>query len=76
MKEYKLPEVLQDLITENNISQRKLADKIDVTQSAVHRWLQFKATPDIFHLMEIANYFDVSIDYLIFGEETSYQQVK
>lgn len=68
-KEYKLPEVLKDLMTERKLCQRKLADDINVTQSAVHRWLFFEATPDVFHIIELANYFGISVDYLLFGEQ-------
>ena len=68
-KEYKLPEVLKELIERDNINQSILSRELKVTQSAIYRWLYFERTPDMFHLMQLAEYFNVSIDYLVFGDK-------
>lgn len=67
-KEYKLPEVLNGLLTKNNMTQSKLALEMNISPFAVHKWLNFKSMPSVFKLMELSDYFNVSIDFLIYGK--------
>jgi len=68
-REYKLPEVLRSLLKENNLSQQKLADKVQSTQGCVYSWISGRTLPSVYSLMALSNAFDVSIDYLIYGEK-------
>jgi len=52
---------------ENNITQDELAKNLDVSAQAVSKW-ENGGAPDLELLPRIADYFDVSIDYL-FGRE-------
>ena len=56
---------LKQLRVQNNITQKKLADILNVSQNAVYNWENGKCEPSIDMLKKIANYFDVSFDYLI-----------
>ncbi|MBQ7924493.1 MAG: helix-turn-helix transcriptional regulator [Clostridia bacterium] len=47
-----------------NLSQRKLAEKIGTSQANLSRWEQGLNEPSIIECWKIANFFDVSIDYL------------
>lgn len=68
-KEYKLPETLYYLLEKNKMSQNKLADELCQTQNSVWKWLKGKSNPDIYSLMNLANVFNVSLDYLVYGFE-------
>ena len=54
---------------DRNITQEDLAKKLGVSAQAVSKWGNGGA-PDVEMLPEIADYFDVSIDYLLTGEDT------
>ena len=50
------------------LSQSELARKIGISQSAICNWLNGKKEPSIESLWKLADYFDVTVDYLI-GKE-------
>lgn len=56
---------LKSLRNEKGISQQQLADIVGVTQQSINKYENHKIEPDIFTLIAIADYFDVSIDYLV-----------
>ncbi len=60
---------LRQLMKENQINQMKLSKDIGVTQSAVSNWLNGNKEPSINSLWLLADYFDVSVDYLIGRKE-------
>ena len=63
-----LAERLSYLMKIEKLSQSELARKIDISQSAVCNWLNGKKEPSIESLWRLADYFDVTVDYLI-GKE-------
>lgn len=56
---------LKMLRQQHNISQKNMADILYVSQQAVAKWETDKATPNPEMLNRIADYFDVSVDYLL-----------
>lgn len=56
---------LKGLREENGISQRELADIIGISKGAVYYYESDGRAPDIVTLEKIADYFDVSTDYLL-----------
>lgn len=56
---------LKDLIEEKGITQKDLADEINTTKSTISRYLNNKREPKMYLLEKIANYFGVSVDYLL-----------
>lgn len=68
-REYKFPAVLKKLLEDNNMTQRQLADKIVSAQNTVWKWLNKDSLPNVLMLMEVSRVFNVSIDYLIYGED-------
>lgn len=56
---------LKELRKKRNISQIKLALDLDMTQNTVSRYETGKREADYQTLIKIADYFDVSIDYLL-----------
>lgn len=58
-------ERLKELRTEFSISQQQLADVIGVSQQSINKYENHNVEPDIETLKAMANYFNVSIDYLV-----------
>ena len=67
--EIKIIERLRYLMNAEKISQYALAKKINVSQSTICNWLKGKKEPSIESLWKIADYFDVTVDYLIGREK-------
>ena len=59
---------LAELRREKNLSQEELAEKLHVSRQTISNWERGKTYPDINSLLLMANYFDVSLDYLIKGD--------
>ena len=62
-------DVLLELRTKHGFSQDDLAEKVHVTRQAVSNWETGKTQPDIETLTSMAEYFGVSVEYLIYGKE-------
>ena len=60
---------LQDLLLENNMTQKELAGKLNVNRGSVSNWVTDRRFPDQEMLIKISNEFNVTIDYLIKGKE-------
>ena len=56
---------LRALIEEQGITQKELAGKLYIAPSTLGCYVQNTREPDFATLMVIADYFDVSIDYLL-----------
>ena len=50
---------------ENNLTQSQLAERLAITDRAVSKWESGANVPDISTLMELANFFDISMDELL-----------
>ena len=62
-------EKLKLLRIKNELSQEKLAEKLNVSRQAITKWENQNGMPDIENLKSIARIFDVTIDSLIYDEE-------
>lgn len=56
---------LKTIRNKNGISQQTLAAAIGLTQQSVNMYENHKIEPDIDTLIKIADYFNVTVDYLI-----------
>ncbi len=55
---------------EKGITQEQLAERLHVTRQAVSHWENGKTNPDIDILTTLAEYFEVSIEELIYGNKS------
>ena len=55
---------LSELRTEKKISQRQLAKEIGTSQANLSRWEKGIVEPSITECWKIADFFDISLDYL------------
>ena len=56
------------------LSQEELASKLGVSRQAVSKWETGESIPDMNNLAALAEIFDVSLDWLIKGEEEKRQE--
>lgn len=60
---------INELLKADKLNQSGLANGIGVNQSTVCNWLNGKKEPSIESLWKLADFFDVSVDYLIGRKE-------
>ena len=56
------------LRTEEGITQLELAERLNYSDKAVSKWERGESVPDVTVLLEIANMFGVTLDYLVQSE--------
>lgn len=61
--------VFEQLLQKYNITPYKVAKEAGVTQTALSNWKSGRSTPTTKTLQKIADYFGVTIDYLMTGKE-------
>jgi len=71
MDQVKVGSFLKELRKEKNLTQENLAEQLNVSGRTVSRWETGSNMPDIGMLVEIADFFDVSIPEIIKGERKS-----
>ena len=62
---YIFPERLKELREEKELSINQLSKEINVSPTAISRWENNLRIPNIVNLFVLADFFDVSADYLI-----------
>ena len=61
--------IITALRKKHKFSQKELGDHLGIGVSSISLWEQEKRQPSLDNLMEIAELFGVSTDYLLFGQE-------
>lgn len=64
-------ERLFDLRRQAGLSQEELANLVGVTRQAVQKWEAGTSRPDMDNLVSLADYFKVSLDFLVTGREAA-----
>lgn len=62
-------DIFEQLLQKRGLTSYKVAKEAGVTQTALSNWKSGKSTPTTKTLQKIADYFGVTIDYLMTGEE-------
>ena len=65
---------IKALRTEQGLTQKQLAEKINVTDKAVSRWETGKGAPDVTLLLPLSQLFGVSVNELLRGERIQADQ--
>lgn len=65
-----LGETLTNLRKSKGLSQEHLAEKLNLTRQTISKWELNQSSPDIDYLVELSDFFGVTTDYLIKGEES------
>lgn len=61
----KFGDILRDLLEEHNLSQKKFAEALNISASAVGNYVRNNREPDFETLKQIARYFHTSTDFLL-----------
>lgn len=71
-REVKLHETLDRLIREAGFTgnRKKIADRLKISEARLSQYLRNGNKPSFGNLLAIAEYFNVSLDYLVYGDET------
>lgn len=64
-------QTIKELRSKMKISQKELADRLNVSRSTISMWETGASQPDFDNVLKIAEIFDVSVDYLIGREADS-----
>ena len=56
---------LKDIRIKNKYNQEDIAEQLGVTKQTISNWEKGKRTPDINHLIKLANIYQVTLDNLI-----------
>lgn len=62
-------EIFEQLLQKYGVTSYKVAKDAGVTQTALSNWKSGKSTPTVKTLQKIADYFGVTVDYLMTGKE-------
>lgn len=73
MKYSKFPQILKQLRTARGMTQDDLANVLKVSRSTIAGYEARNNQPDYDKLVQIADYFGVTIDYLLSGEIKCFQ---
>ncbi len=65
MKENQFGKILKELRAEAKLSQTKLGEKLGFSNQTVSFWELGNREPDLDTLVEISEFFNVSVDYLL-----------
>lgn len=75
MKNINISKNIADLRKKKDITQEQLATALNISPQAVSKWETNTSQPDTQTLPLIADYFNVSIDYLFYGQDVSYDEI-
>ena len=69
-----LGERIYKLRTEKNLSQGDLAELLEVSRQSISKWENNNAVPDLEKIIKMSDIFEVSLDELLKGEQTSHNR--
>ena len=67
---------ISELRKEKELTQKELAEKINVSDKAISRWETGKGYPDVTSLVSLSEYFDVSVNELLAGKRLTAEDIK
>ena len=76
MTTQKCGEFIASLRKEKKLTQKELADKLNVTDKAISRWETGKGYPDVESLQNLSAFFGVSINELLAGEKAEIKSIE
>ena len=75
MKKIKIAKNISDLRRKKGVTQEQMASVLNVSAQAVSKWETDTCLPDTQTMPLIADYFGVSIDYLYYGSDITYDDI-
>jgi transcriptional regulator with XRE-family HTH domain len=75
MREVKIAQNISELRKKKQITQDELARALNVSPQAISKWENATCQPDTLTIPRIADFFNVSIDYLFYGNVEIYDDI-
>lgn len=75
MESIQIGNTLRKLMEKADVDLKTLAEEVAVPYSTLHTWLQNGTPGDIMKLKRVADYFGVSLNYLVYGEQSTTKEV-
>lgn len=69
-------EIFERLLREKGVTSYKVSKDTGVTQTALSNWKSGRSTPSMRTLQKIADYFGVTVDYLMTGKNPEVQSLR
>lgn len=76
MNAQKCGEFITELRKEKNLTQKDLANRLNVSDKAISRWETGKGFPDVDSLQSLSEFFSVSINELLAGEKAEIKTIE
>lgn len=76
MEQIKMGERISSLRHNSGLTQKDLAERMNITDKAVSKWERNLCYPDITILTQLADIFDTSVDFLLNGKDAAIQNNK
>ena len=76
MNSQKCGKFIAELRKEKNLTQKDLANKLNVSDKAISRWETGKGFPDVDSLQALSSFFDVTINELLSGEKAETKTIE
>lgn len=76
MNTQKCGDFIAELRKKQNLTQKDLADKINVSDKAISRWETGKGYPDVDSLQALSKFFNITINELLAGEKAETKTVE
>lgn len=76
MNAQKCGEFIAELRKEQNLTQKDLANKLNVSDKAISRWETGKGYPDVDSLQSLSKFFSVTINELLAGEKAKTKTIE
>ena len=76
MNAQKCGKFIAELRKEQNLTQKDLADKINVSDKAISRWETGKGFPDVDSLQALSKFFSITINELLAGEKAETKSIE
>ncbi|SLM86966.1 helix-turn-helix domain-containing protein [Vagococcus fluvialis] len=70
----KIGEKIKSLRQSNNLTQKELAEKLNVSSQAISNWEREKGYPDIANIIQLSDLFSISLDTLI-KEDLDFKEI-
>lgn len=68
--------ILREKRKELNLTQQEVAEQLNVTRQTVSNWEVGKSYPDVPTLIEISNFYNLSLDYMLKGDVELMNKIK
>lgn len=59
---------------QENISQEVLANEVGVSRQTISKWETYQSIPEVDKVQILAEYFGVSLDYLLYGKNEEHEK--